>query len=186
MAELVYTGISSLDGYVADADGNFDWSAPDPEVHAHVNDLERSIGTYLYGRRLYEVMAAWQTIPADDSQPPAVADYARIWRAADKIIYSTTLDITFTERTRLERAFDVDAVRQLKETAPAGLSVGGPTLAAQAIRAGLVDELRLYQCPLVVGGGTPALPDRVHLDLELTEEHRFGSGVVFVRYRVRP
>jgi len=175
---LTYTAIASLDGYVNDADGRFDWSAPDEEVHAFVNDLERPIGTHLYGRRLYEVMAVWETL---DDDAPVMRDYAQIWRAADKIVYSRTLDAVSSERTRVEREFDPEAVRRMK--AEGDFGIGGAELAAHAIRAGLVDELRLFVSPVVVGGGTPALPDRVRWELELVDERRFGNGVVYLRYR---
>jgi dihydrofolate reductase len=182
MARLIYSAIASLDGYVADEDGRFDWAAPDDEVHAFVNDQERPIGTYLYGRRMYEVMQAWETM--DTPAPSVERDFAQIWRAADKVVYSTTLEAVPTARTRLERRFDPDAVRELKATAERDLSIGGPHLAAAALRAGLVDECQLYLSPVVVGGGTRALPDGVRAPLELLGEHRFGSGVVHLRYRV--
>jgi dihydrofolate reductase len=180
MAKLIYTAIMSLDGYVADEEGNFDWAEPDEEVHTLVNDLERPIGTYLYGRRLYEVMVAWETIT---DEQPFINDYAEIWRAADKVVFSRTLETVSSERTRIERNFDSDAVRQLKTSAERDLSIGGPTLAAHAIRAGLVDEIGLFLSPVVVGGGTRALPDGVRLPLELLDERRFGNGVVYLRYR---
>jgi dihydrofolate reductase len=183
MAKLIYSAITSLDGYIADEDGNFDWAAPDEEVHRFVNDLERPVGTYLYGRRMYEVMIAWETIPTDGDQPPSMGDFARLWRAADKVVYSTTLPSVSTARTRLERAFDPDAVRRLKASADADLSVGGPRLAAHAFRAGLVDECHLFLTPILVGGGTRALPDKLRLELELLDERRFGGGVVHLRYR---
>jgi dihydrofolate reductase len=184
VARLIYSAIASLDGYVADESGNFDWAAPDEDVHRFVNELERPVGTYLYGRRMYEKMAFWEL--ADLARmPPAVQDYAEIWRAADKVVYSTTLEAVSTARTRLERAFDLDAVRRLKAEATADVTVGGPGLAAQAIEAGLVDEYQLFVAPVVVGGGTRWLLDRVHLDLELLDERRFESGVVFLRYRTR-
>jgi dihydrofolate reductase len=173
---LVYTAICSLDGYVADADGNFEWAAPDEEVHAFVNDLERPVDTMLLGRRMYEVLAVWETL---DDPAPVMRDYAQIWRAADKVVYSRTLDEVSTARTRLEREFDPEAVRRMEGE----VGIGGPELAGHAIRAGLVDELRLFLTPVVVGGGTPALPDGVRWDLELVEERRFGSGVVYLRYR---
>ena len=180
MARLIYTAIASLDGYVADEDGRFDWAAPDEEVHAFVNDLERPIGTYLCGRRLYEVMVFWETI---DDDAPVMRDYAQIWRAAEKIVYSRTLETVSSARTRLERDFDPGAVRELKAATERDLSVGGAELAAQAIRAGLVDECRLFLTPIVVGGGTRALPDGVRWKLELLDEHRFGNGVVHLHYR---
>ena len=182
MARLIYSAIASLDGYIADSDGNFDWAAPDEEVHAFVNDLERPIGTYLYGRRMYEVMVAWETMPTDDGQPPVMRDYTQIWQAADKIVYSRTLPAVSSARTRLERDLDVDAVRQLKASAASDLSVGGAGLAATLIAAGLVDELHLFLTPIVVGGGTAALPDDVRVELELLDEHRFAGGVVHLHY----
>lgn len=180
MAKLIYTAITSLDGYVADQDGNFDWAEPDEGVHAFVNDLERPIGTYLYGRRLYEVMVAWETIT---DEQPFIRDYAEIWQAADKIVYSRSLETVSSERTRIERSFDPDAVRQMKASADRDISVGGPTLAAQAIRAALVDEIHLFLAPAVVGGGTRALPDDVRLKLELLDERRFDNGTVHLHYR---
>jgi dihydrofolate reductase len=185
MAKLIYSAITSLDGYVADEDGTFDWAAPDEEVHAFVNDLERPIGTYLYGRRMYEVMVAWETMHTQADQPPVIEDYTRIWQAADKIVYSTTLEAVSSARTRIERVFDPEAVRQLKASAERDLSVGGPTLAAQALTAGLVDEIHLFIAPVIVGGGTHALPSGIHLTLDLLEEHRFASGVVHLHYHTR-
>ena len=186
MAKLIYTAITSLDGYVADEDGNFDWGAPDEELHAFVNDHERSIGTYLYGRRMYEVMVYWETAHALPDQPPVEQDYAGIWQAADKIVYSRTLETVSSARTRIERNFDPEAVRRLAVAAERDISVSGPDLAAQAIRAGLVDECHLFLNPVVVGGGHPALPSNVRLQLELLAERRFGSGVVHLHYRIRP
>jgi len=180
MAKLIYSAIMSLDGYIADENGNFDWAEPDEEVHTFVNDLERPIGTYLYGRRMYDVMVAWETI---NDEQPFVRDYAEIWRAADKIVYSRSLESVSSTRTRLERSFDPDAVRQMKEAADRDLSVGGPQLAAQAIRAGLVDEIGLFLAPIVVGGGTRAVPNDVRVKLELLDERRFGNGVVHLHYR---
>jgi dihydrofolate reductase len=184
MAKLIYSAITSLDGYIADEDGNFDWAEPDEEVHAFVNDLERPVGTYLYGRRMYEVMAAWETLDLAD-QPPAMRDFAELWRAADKIVYSTTLAAVASARTRIERGFDPEAVRRMKAGAGRDLSVGGPGLAAHALRAGLVDECHLFLAPVVVGGGTAAFPDRVRLGLDVLDERRFGSGMVHLRYRTR-
>jgi dihydrofolate reductase len=180
MAKLIYSAITSLDGYVADVNGNFDWAAPDEDVHRFVNDLERSVGTYLYGRRMYEVMVYWETV-AD--QPPVIQDYAEIWQATDKIVYSKTLETASSARTRLERAFDPEAVRQLKASAGRDIAVGGPDLAAQAIKAGLVDEYHFFLTPILVGGGNRSLPDNVRLKLELLDERRFGNGVVHVHYR---
>ena len=186
MAKLIYSAISSLDGYVADKDGNFDWAAPDDEVHAFVNDLERPVGTYLYGRRMYETMVYWETAHALAGQPPFVRDFAEIWRAADKIVYSRTLETVSSARTRIERDFDPEAVRQMKAQAGRDISVGGPDLAAQALKAGLVDECHLFLSPIVVGGGTPSLPGNIRLKLELLGERRFGSGVVHLHYRTMP
>jgi dihydrofolate reductase len=185
VAKLIYSAITSLDGYIADENGNFDWAAPDEEVHAFLNDLERPVGTYLYGRRMYEVMRAWETADTFADQSPAMQDYAQVWQAADKIVYSTTLDTVSSARTRMERVFDPEAVRQLKAGAGRDLSVGGPDLAAQAIRAGLVDEWRLFLTPIVVGSGNPALPDDVRVNLELLDERRFAGGVVYLRFRTR-
>jgi dihydrofolate reductase len=183
MAKLIYSAITSLDGYVADEDGNFDWAEPDEEVHAFVNDLERRVGTNLYGRRMYEVMAAWEEMGTDGDDPPVLRDYAEIWRSADKVVYSTTLRTVSSERTRIEPDFDADAVRQLKASADRDISVGGPGLAAHAIRAGLVDEFQMFVSPVVVGGGTRALPDHVATKLELVDERRFGNGVVYLHHR---
>jgi dihydrofolate reductase len=182
MAKLIYFGITSLDGYVADRDGSFDWGVPDEEVHTFVNDLERPVGTYLYGRRMYDVMVAWETLPLS-GQTPYLTDFAKIWRAADKVVYSRTLHGVASERTRIERELDPDAVRQLKASAGRDISLGGSDLAAQAIRAGLVDEVRLLVSPVVVGGGKPFLPDDVRLSLDLLDERRFGNGVVYLSYR---
>jgi dihydrofolate reductase len=180
VGRLIYSAIASLDGYTVDADGRFDWSMPDEEVHAFVNDLERPVGTHLYGRRMYEVLVVWETM---DDPAPVARDFAQIWRAADKVVYSTTLEEVSSARTRIERAFEPDAVRALKAEATSDLSIGGPTLAAHAFAAGLVDEIQLFLSPVIVGGGTRALPDDVRLGLELLEERRFGNGVVFLRYR---
>jgi dihydrofolate reductase len=182
MAKLIYSSIASLDGYIADEDGNFDWAEPDEDVHTLVNDLARPVGTFLLGRRMYEVLVAWETIGTAE-QPPFIRDFAEIWRAADKIVYSTSLDTVSSARTRIERAFDPEAVRQLKGTAERDLLVGGPGLAAHAISAGLVDECHLFVVPVVVGGGTRFLPNDVRLRLELLDERRFGNGTVHLRYR---
>src|SRR5215469_14054609 len=183
MARLIYSAIMSLDGYTADGDGNFDWAAPGEEVHAFVNELERPAGTYLYGRRMYETMRSWETAHTVAGQPPVSLDFARIWQAADKIVYSTTLQAPASARTRIERDFDPDRVRKLKEAADRDLTVGGAQLAAQAIAAGLVDEYQLFVVPAVVGGGTRALPGRVRLNLALVAERRFSSGVIYLCYR---
>jgi dihydrofolate reductase len=185
MAKLIYSAITSLDGYNADEDGNFDWAAPDQEVHTFVNDLERPVGTDLYGRRMYELMVPWETDPTLADQSRVMRDFAELWQAADKIVYSTTLETVSSARTRIEPGFDPDAVRQLKTQAERDLTVGGPDLAAQAIKAGLVDEFRLFFVPIVVGGGNQALPDHVRVKLELLDERRFGNGVVHLRYATR-
>jgi dihydrofolate reductase len=182
MARLIYSTIASLDGYVADDNGNFDWAAPDEEVHAFVNDLERPVGIYLYGRRMYEVMVAWETM-AD--RRALMRDFAESWRAAEKIVYSRTLETISSARTRIERDFDPEAVRQLKAQAARDITVGGPELAAQAIKAGLVDEWHVVLTPAIVGGGTRFLPDGVRVNLELLDERRFGSGVVHLHYRTK-
>ena len=182
MAKLIYSAITSLDGYTADEDGNFDWATPDEEVHSFVNDLERQVGTYLYGRRMYGVMVAWETM---DDLPPLLQDYAEIWKAADKIVYSRTLETVSSARTRLEQDFDPEAVRGLKAQAERDLTVGGSDLAAQATKAGLVDELHLFLTPIVVGGGTQSLPNDVRVELELLDERHFGNGVVHLHYRTR-
>ena len=184
MAKLTYTVIASLDGYVNDREGRFDWAAPDDEVHAFVNEVERPVGTYLYGRRLYETMAFWETGGSEPGMPEPVRDYAEIWRAADKVVFSTTLERVDTARTRLERTFDPEAVRRMKAEAERDLSVGGPGLAAHALRAGLVDEVHLLLVPFLVGGGTRALPDGVFVRLDLVDERRFASGVVHLHHRV--
>jgi dihydrofolate reductase len=183
MAKLIYSAITSLDGYVADKDGKFDWAAPSEEVHAFVNQLERSVGTYLYGRRMYETMASWETAHTRPESSPVELDYAEVWQAADKLVYSRTMADVSSARTRIEREFDPDSVRKLKESAGRDLSVGGAELAAQAIKDGLVDEYHLFINPIVVGGGTSALPDNIRLVLELLDEHRFSSGVVHLHYR---
>jgi len=185
VAKLIYSAIASLDGYVADQHGNFDWAAPDEDVHRLVNDLERGVGTYLYGRRMYDVMAAWETAEALPDQTAAMRDFAQIWKTADKIVYSKTLATPSTERTRIERKFDPEAVRALKESAERDLSVGGAILAARALESRLVDELQLFLTPVVVGGGVRALPDGLHAEVELLDERRFESGVVYLDYRVK-
>ena len=181
MARLIYSAIASLDGYIEDRDGKFDWAEPDEEVHTFVNDLERGVGTYLYGRRMYEVMTAWETMPLA-GQPRYMQEYAEIWRAAEKVVYSTTLEEVSTPRTRIERAFDPDAVRQMKDSADRDILIGGPGLAAHAISAGLVDEYHLFLTPVIVGGGKAALPTDHLLKLELLDQHRFGNGVLYLRY----
>jgi dihydrofolate reductase len=181
MAKLIYSAIASLDGFVEDAQGGFGWAKPDHEVHAFVNDLERPIGTYLYGRRMYETMVYWET--ADDSDAVA-RDYPSIWRSAEKVVFSRTLQTPSSAKTRVEPSFDPEAIRVLKETSQADLTVGGAELAGQAIAAGLVDEYRLFVVPVLVGGGKHALPDKVRANLELLDEHRFRGGVVYLQYRI--
>jgi dihydrofolate reductase len=184
MAKLIYSAIASLDGYIEDADGRFDWAAPSAEVHAFVNELERAVSTYLYGRRMYETMRFWENPRELAEQPPTVQEFARIWQAADKVVYSKTLQTATSARTRIERDFDPNAVRELKATAAADLTVGGAELAARAIAAGLVDEYQLFLAPVLVGGGKRALPnDHLHLNLELLEERRFRDGTVYLHYR---
>ena len=173
----------SLDGYVADREGKFDWAAPDEEVHTFVNDLERNVGTHLYGRRMYEVMVFWETAHTLPDEPLLIKDYAEIWQAADKVVYSRSLEAVTTQRTRLDREFNAAAIRQMKAKADRDISVGGPHLAAAAIKAGLVDEYHFFITPIVVGGGNPALPDDVLLKLELVDERHFRSGTVHLHYR---
>jgi len=185
MAKLIYSMLASLDGYVEDLSGNFDWAAPDAEVHAFVNELERSVGTHLYGRRMYETMRFWEHPPELESAPAHIQEYAAIWQAADKVVYSRTLQEVSSARTRIEREFDADAVRRLKAEAAGDVSVGGPGLAGEAIAAGLVDEYHLFFVPVLVGGGKRALPDDVRADLELVDEQRFGNGTVYLRYRTQ-
>ena len=184
MANLICLTLCSLDGYVADEHGNFDWAEPAEDVHALVNDLQRSVGTFLFGRRMYEVLVAWETLETSD-EPAVIRDFAGIWHAADKVVYSTTLDEVSSARTTIERDFDPDAVRALKASSDRDLGIGGPELAAHAIRAGLVDEYQLFVVPTVVGGGTRFFPDHVRLDLDLVDQRRFGNGTVHLRYRTR-
>jgi dihydrofolate reductase len=184
MAKLIYSAITSLDGYVEDAEGRFDWAAPDDEVHAFVNDLERPIGTYLYGRRMYETMVFWEGVSTGAHQPAVTRDFAEIWRAAEKIVYSRTLQTVSSARTRIERDLDPDALRRLKETSKADITIGGAELGGQAIAMGLVDECQLFLGPIVVGGGRRALPDNIRAQLELLDERRFRNGVVHLRYGV--
>jgi dihydrofolate reductase len=183
MAKLIYSALTSLDLYVADENGNFDWAAPDAEVHTFVNDLMRPVGTHLYGRRMYDVVVAWESDDILVGQPPFMHDFAAIWRAADKIVYSKSLETVSSAGTTIESDFDPDAIRQMKTTAERDISVGGPDLAAQALRAGLVDEIHLFLNQIVVGGGNGALPDGFRQSLELLDEHRFGNGVEYLHYR---
>jgi dihydrofolate reductase len=184
VARLIYSTIASLDGDVADADGDFDWAAPDEEVHAFVNELERPVGTYLYGRRMYETMAFWETQGSGPDEPQVMRDFAEIWRAAEKVVYSRRLGEVSSARTRLEREFDPDAVRELVASASRDVTIGGPGLAAEALRAGLVDECQLFLAPVVVGAGKRALPNGVFAWLELQEQRHFGNGFVYLRYAV--
>lgn len=184
MGKLIYSTIASLDGYVADENGNFDWAAPNEEVHTFINELERPIGTYLYGRRMYETMVYWETAQVE-KQPAFIQDFAAIWQAADKIVYSKVLVKVASRRTRIERDFEPNAIGQLKANAQRDLTVGGPDLAARALAAGLVDECHLFLVPMVVGGGKQALPDHLRLALELMDERRFADGVVHLHYRLR-
>jgi dihydrofolate reductase len=183
MAKLIYSVITSLDGYMEDEKGSFDWAEPDDEVYRFVNDLERPVGTYLYGRRMYETMVYWETAQGLAGNPPCVRDFTEIWQAAEKIVYSNSLEAVSSNRTRIEREFAPTVIRELKATRERDITVSGPNLAAQAFKAGLVDECQLFLTPVVVGGGKPSLPDNVHLQLELLSERRFRSGVVFLHYR---
>jgi dihydrofolate reductase len=186
VAKLIYNAIASLDGFIEDAEGKFDWAAPDDEVHAFVNELQRPIGTYLLGRRMYETLVFWESPPDLEHQPSVAQEFAEIWRDMDKVVYSRTLSTPSTARTRIERDFDVEAIRHLKATASRDLAVGGPELAGQAIAAGLVDELELFLVPVLVGGGKRALPNGVRVGLELLDERRFVSGAAYLRYRLSP
>jgi dihydrofolate reductase len=183
MGRLIYSMIQSLDGYVADAAGKFDWAEPDESVHTFANQLQRPIGTNLLGRRMYEVMSAWETLGTHGDEPDYVEEFGELWRATDNVVYSTTLDSVRTARTRIERAFEPDAVRLMKDELVAHISIGGPTLAAQAIAAGLVDEYQLFVVPVVVGGGTRCLPDGIRLDLQLVDQRRFDNGTAYLSYR---
>ena len=185
MAKLIYSAIGSLDGYVEDASGKFEWAAPDEEVHAFVNELERPIGTYLYGRRIYETMVFWETVDPDGDWPAVAREFAAIWQAAEKVVYSRTLETASSARTRIERELDPDAIERMKQSPGSDISIGGAELAGQAIAAGLVDELQLLLVPVLVGGGKRALPNDVRARLELLDERRFQSGAVFLRYRAR-
>jgi dihydrofolate reductase len=186
VAKLIYTAIASLDGYIEDEDGNFDWAEPGEEVHAFINDLERPVGMYLYGRRMYETMAGWETDARLAARSELARDFAHIWQAADKIVYSRTLETPSTARTRIERDFDPQAVRQLKASAARDLTVGGPELAAHAFKAGLVDECHIFLAPIVVGSGKRAVPKDFRLELDLLDQRRFASGMVHLHYALRP
>jgi dihydrofolate reductase len=185
MAKLIYSMVTSLDGYAEAAEGGLGTGADDPEVHTFIGDVFRDVGTYLYGRRMYETMVFWETAHTDPDAAPHILEYARDWQAAEKVVYSTTLESVASERTRIERTFDPDAVRRLKDEADADLTVDGPNLAAQAIAAGLVDEYHLFVTTSVVGGGKRFFPDGVRLDLELTDQRAFDSGLIYARYRTR-
>jgi len=201
MVSLIYSAICSIDGYVADEQGNFDWAVPDAQVHAFVNELERGVGTYLLGRRMYETMIPWETMASEDLERSSVAggpstpdefagieaataEFAQIWRGIDKIVYSTTLNEVSTARTRIVPSFDEDSIRLLESEAVQDISIGGPTVAVSAFAAGLVDEVRLFLCPVNIGGGLRALPES-RLDLQLLEEKTFDGGVIYLRYAVR-
>lgn len=186
MAHLIYSALTSLDGYIEDPEGRFDWATPDDDVHRFVNDLERATGTYLLGRRMYETMMVWETDADFAADSPITLDYAQIWQAANKIVYSRTLTTVPTTKTRLQRAFEPEAIQRLKAAADRDILIGGAELADAAFRAGLIDEVQLFVTPIIVGGGKNALPHNLHLGLELLEEHRFGNGVVFLRYQTRP
>jgi dihydrofolate reductase len=183
MAKLIYVSNVSLDGYIEDEHGSFDWTAPDDELFAFITDLVRPVGTYLYGRRMYDTMAPWETDPVLAAQSELMADFANVWQAADKVVYSTTLDAVSTAKTRLEHDFDPVSVREMKDSATSDLTVGGAHLAAHALKAGLVDECHLFIRPVLVGGGKPALPNDTRAELELLDDRRLGNGVVYLRYR---
>jgi dihydrofolate reductase len=183
MAKLLYSALMSLDGYIADEDGRFDWAMPDSDVHQFINDLIRSVGTFLYGRRMYEVMAVWETMGAAADEPDSIVDFGRIWRSSEKIVYSRSLDTVSSTRTRIERDFNPESVEELKALAGNDLAIGGPELATSAFRHGLVDELHLFIAPVIVGSGTSGLPDSVRLNLELLDERRFGNGMAYLHYR---
>ncbi len=183
MSKLIYSAIQSLDGYVADAAGKFGWAEPDEQVHSFANELQRSIGTNLYGRRMFEVMSAWETLGTLGDEPAYIVEFGELWRACDNVVYSTTLDSVFTARTRIEREFEPDAIRRMKDEVIGDISIGGPGLAAHAIVAGLVDEYQLFVVPVVVGGGTRCLPDGIRLDLQLVDQRMFDNGTMYMSYR---
>jgi dihydrofolate reductase len=185
MAKLIYSAIMSLDGYIEDKHGNFDWAVPDEEMHQFINDLERTARTHLYGRRMYETMMVWETDPSFAADSPIMLDFAGIWQAADKIVYSRTLKAVVTARTRIERDFDPEAIRQLKATTSHDILIGGPGLAAHALRAGLVDECHLFLAPVILGEGKQSFPNNIRLELELLAERRFGNGMVYLRYQTK-
>lgn len=185
MAKLIYVVNVSLDGYIEDAHGSFEWTEPSDEVFTFITDLVRPVGTHLLGRRMYETMAVWETQPALAAQSELMADFANVWQAADKVVYSTTMHVVSTTNTRLERRFDPDSVREMKASAASDLAVAGPTLAAHAFKAGLVDECQLFMYPVLLGGGKPAFPSDARIQLDLLEEHRFGNGALNLRYRIQ-
>lgn len=186
MGKLIYSMITSLDGYISGPDGSFGWGAPDEELHSFANEMASSFGTYLYGRNMYETMVFWETAHTIPDAPQYVLDFARTWQTANKIVYSSTLDTVESDRTRIERSFEPEAVRALKAESELDLTIDGPTLAAQAIHAGLVDEYQLIIAPVIVGGGKRFFPDGASVDLELLDERRFASGVVYLRYAAKP
>ncbi|MFD0557387.1 dihydrofolate reductase [Stackebrandtia endophytica] len=186
MGKLLYSMATSLDGYVVDADGRYDWSEPDEETHAFFNEYTSRFGTYLYGRRMYREMVYWETVDQETGHPEVVYDFGRRWRAADKVVYSTTLEDVSSAKTTLERSFDPDAVRRLKDTTDLDMTIEGPTLAVHALRAGLVDEIHQFLSPVIVGGGISFFPDDLRIDLDLIDERRFPTGMVMLQYRVRP
>jgi dihydrofolate reductase len=186
MGHLIYLANSSLDCYTEDIDGKYDWTTPDEEKFSFITNLVRAAGTYLYGRRMYETMMVWETNPNLAGESPLMRDFAEVWQAADKIVYSRTLEAVSTRKTQIERNFDPEAIRRLKEAVEQDILIGGSELAAHAFQSGLIDECQLFIIPIIIGGGKQALPDNVRLNLELLEERRFGNGVVFLRYRIRP
>ena len=185
MAKLIYSMITSLDGYAAAAEGDLGTGAEDEEVHTFIGDIFRPVRTFLYGRRMYETMVFWETADAEPDVPPHILEYARDWQAAEKIVYSTTLQSVSSAKTKIERTFDPDAIRKLKAESDHDISVDGPNLAAQAIRAGLVDEYHLFITTSVVGGGKRFFPEGVRLDMELVDERTFKTGLIYARYSTR-
>jgi dihydrofolate reductase len=186
MAHLIYIANTSLDGYTEDIDGNFDWTVPDEEAFRLITSIVGTTGTHLYGRRMYQSMMLWETEPGLAAESPSRHDFAEIWQAADKIVYSRTLEAASTRKTQIVRNFDPEAIRQLKGTVEQDILIGGPELAAEAFRSGLIDECHLFVASIILGGGKPALPDNVRLELALLDERRFANGTVFLRYRVEP
>ncbi len=185
MARLIYSALASLDGYIEDQNGNFDWAMPDEEVHAFINNLERTAGTYLLGRKMYETLMVWETDPSLAADSPLMQDYAQIWQAAEKIVYSKTLTTVPTRKTTLEQNFDPARIKALKKTAQQNIVIGGPNLAAHAFSEGLIDEFHLFLMPIVLGGGKPCLPDNLRLGLELLAERRFQNGTVYLHYQIK-